>query len=224
MSDLDSRNAGLGGQALPPGGNYNEWQAGNAIRQLNQAEQARQAAFGMPQPTAWEAPKVPFVPVQYNWVVGGHGLNGNPILSIVGLVLLVVVGLPLIQYSIPLWFAFYPLAAAATAVVYAGTFMGLKEMIFAAVAAFVAAWPLTLVDQAMAKNKGYWILRHTARLFLLFIWAIYALSLRELKIAHIPDITRSGMPQLIFSPMHIGLALLLVAVMHFWLSKFKTWG
>ncbi len=57
----------------------------------------------------------------------------------------------------------------ATIAVYAGVYLGLKEFIFAAIAAFVAAWPLTLVEHGMSNNRRYWTVRHVARLVLLFV-------------------------------------------------------
>jgi hypothetical protein len=223
VSDQDSLNAGQGNQSLPQGGDLASWQAGRSIRAWNDAERARQDAVWMPQPgAAWTpAPAPPPVPFHF---VAGKGIRGNPILAIVGLVLLIFVAAPLYQYSIPLWIALYPLAAVGTLLVYAGVFLGLKEFIFAAISAFVAAWPLTMVEHGLGNKRGYWTLRHVTRLALLFAWAIYALSLRQLNLRHMPDLTRAGLPQMIMTPSHLGLAAALVVVMHFWLWRFRPWA
>jgi hypothetical protein len=222
MSDQDSFNAGNSNQPLPPGGDMNAWQSGRGVRAWNDAERARQEAVWSPQPNAdtWK-PVAPVIP-QINWVVG-RGVRNNPFLAIGGLLALIFIAAPLYQYSIPLWVALYPAAAVATLAVYAGVYMGLKEFIFAAVAAFVAAWPLTLVEHGMSNDRGYWTVRHLARLVLVFVWAIYALSLRELNVRHMPDLTHGGWPRMIVTPSHLGLAAALVVVMHLWLWRFRTW-
>ena len=148
------------------------------------------AGFQAPTWKGWSGPTL-------NFSGERSGLRGSPLLAIGGLIALIFVGAPLYQYSIPLWAALYPLAAVGTLLVYAGVMMGLKEFIFAAVATFVAAWPLTLVEHGVSnRNRGYWMLRHVVRLVLLFVWAIYALTLRQLNLQHVPDITRGGWPQM----------------------------
>ena len=227
MSDQDSWNAGYGNQAPPPNGNLNAWQAGHSVRQMNDAELARQQAVWEPKPDAggMQFPQHTLAPIQFGTF--GYGsfrgsLRGNPLLAIGGLLALIFVGAPLYQYSIPLWAALYPLAAIGTLAVFAGVTAGLKEFIFAAVSAFVAAWPLTIGEHLLSTNRGYLMLRHVARLALLFVWAIYAQTLRELNARHLPDLTRGGWPQMDVSLPHLGLAAVFVVIMHFWLSKFRT--
>lgn len=227
MSDLDSRNAGLGGQALPPGGNVNEWQAGRSIRAWNEAALAGQNASTAGQPfTPMPAPVVVHTPI--NFAPWQGGLRGHPILAVGGLIALIFVGVPFYQYSIPLWLALYPGPALAAGAVYTAVYMSLANdhtingAIVGLGIAFIAAWPIMLVEHAIAaKQPTYWKLRNLVRLPLLGIWAIYALSLREANLAHVPDITKGGLPHMVFSLPHIGLALVLVAVMAFWLSKFQ---
>jgi hypothetical protein len=243
MSDIDSRTAGLGGQALPPGGNVNEWQAGLSIKAWNDAERARQEAAGMPQPNSSMPAPTRLAPLTFGsgdpggtWSPGRtipysgakNTLRGNPLLALGGFLGLIFVAAPLYQYSVPLWMALYPAAAAASAGVYIATWMSLagdhsvNGTVIGLGIAFIAAWPLTMGEHIMSRNPGYCRLRHFARLALLGVWAIYALSLRDAKIARIPNLTTAGWPHMVLSPINIGLALALVVIAHFWLSKFRT--
>lgn len=227
MSNQDSFNAGNSNQPLPPGGDLNSWQAGQGVRQWNDAERARQEAVWMPKAdTGFQFPKATLGPITFGtaFTGSGKGLRGNPILAIVGLIALIFVGAPLYQYSIPLWAALYPLAAIGTVAVFAGVTAGLKEFIFAAASAFIAAWPLTIVEHALSTGRTYWMFRHVVRLVLVFVWAIYALTLRELNAKHIPDLAHGGLPQMHFTVPHLALAAAAVAVMHLWLWKFRTWS
>lgn len=242
MSDQDSFNAGQSGQALPPGGNFNDWQAGRGVKAWNDAELARQNAVWAQPPSSPMAPPVSLPPLTFGsgdpggtwpgrtipYAGAKKGLRGNPLLALGGFLGLIFVAAPLYQYSVPLWMALYPAAAAASASIYIATFMSLARdhtvnpTIAGLIIAFIAAWPLTIGEHILSRSRGYWTLRHIARLALVGVWAIYALSLRDANIAHVPDLTRAGWPHLVFSPTHIGLALALVAVMHFYLWKFRT--
>jgi hypothetical protein len=233
MSDLDDRNAGLNGQALPSGGNLSEWQAGRSIRQWNEAELARQN-----QPI----PITPYTPVSLPtplagggpWSGGGGtipysggGTSAGPRVNpVLGLLLLIFVAAPFYQYSIPLWIALYPAAAAVSTAVYIAIFMSLagdhtvNPTIIGLGIAFIAAWPLTLFDQMLARNPGYWMLRHIARLPLIGIWAIYALSVRDWKLGGSVVVPHRLPDVLVFSPAHIAIAIGAMIVMHVFLG----WG
>jgi hypothetical protein len=198
----------------------NAWQAGRGVRAWNEAERARQEAVWMPKADAdtWK-PVAPVIP-QINWVVG-RGVRHNPFLAIGGLLALIFIAAPPYQYSIPLWIALYSAAAVATIAVYAGVYLGLKEFIFAAIAAFVAAWPLMLVEHGMSNNRGYDGAPHRAPRAAV-VWAVFALSLRELNVRHKPDLTHGGWLRMIVTPSRLGLAVALVVVMHLWLWRFRT--
>jgi hypothetical protein len=226
MSDLDSRNAGLGGQSLPPGGNVNEWQIGNSIRQFNAAQSALNSTpISMPEP--FKPVPAPITPM--NFVPAGPGgLRGNPILAVAGLLGLIFVAAPLYMYSVPLWIALYPAAAAVDIAVYVAVFMGLAHdhtvdgTVVGLIIAFIAAWPLTLGDQIAARNPGYVKVRHYARLPLVGIWVIYALSVHDWKLAGGRALPNQLPHLLVFSPLHIAIAAGVVIAMHFFLSKFRN--
>lgn len=226
MSDLDSRNAGLSGQSMPSGGNVNEWQIGNSIRQFN-AQQAALNSTPLSMPEPFKPVPAPITPM--NFVAAGPGgLRGNPLLAVGGLLALIFVAAPLYLYSIPLWIAMYPAAAAIDTVIYIAVFMGLANdhtidgTIVGLVIAFIAAWPLTLGDQIAARHLGYIKIRHLFRLPLVGLWTIYALSVHEWKAAG-GRVLPGQLPHiLVFSPMHIVIAIGVVAAFHFWLRKFRN--
>ena len=107
---------------------------------------------------------------------------------ITGLLLLIFVGAPYYYLTIPLWLALYPVAGSATVLVYIGAFMYFAgdslitdsgHFAFPFFLAVVAAWPLTLVDQAYSLSHPFYRrLRHVVRIGLIGLWAIYALSER----------------------------------------------
>jgi hypothetical protein len=74
MDDTESRNAGLAGMGLPPGGNMNEWQAGRSIRAWNDN---MTAANTQPVANTGYTPIVPAAPVwsgpNYSGPVFGGG-------------------------------------------------------------------------------------------------------------------------------------------------------
>ncbi len=229
MSDLDSRNAGLNGLSMPAGGNQNEFEAGRAIRNWNQAELGRQNAAG-PAPYELIGPTAPALQSPFGRNAGpvqnAENARGNPFGAIGGLLLLIFVGAPLYPYSIPLWACLYPVAASIAGIIYSAVFAycatdslftGSGRIYFPAFIAFVAAWPLTMVDQNLAvRRRGYWLVRHVARLGLIGLWVIYALSR--------PRGAREFLPHLVFSPLHIGLALAGAVGMHLFLVKRPMMG
>jgi hypothetical protein len=225
MDDLDSRNAGLAGQALPPGGNINEWQAGRAIRTWNEnqlAEQNRPVSVPDFNPIGSNAPAPAPVFGAGSRMISFKGIN-----PIVGLLLLIFVGAPYYYLSIPLWFALYPVAGSVTVSVYIGMFMYLAgdatftdsgHFAAPAIIAFIVAWPATLFDQIAARNSPtYWKLRHVARIALIGLWAIYALSENAVFANHV-HMANPQLPPLQWTSRNILLAICAMVVMQFWLS------
>jgi hypothetical protein len=224
MDDLESRNAGLAGQPLPPGGNMNEWQTGRGIRTWNENQLAEQnKPISIP-----SSPIGSNAPVSAPVLGGGSGTVGwrgvNPI---IGLLLLIFVGAPYYYLSIPLWFALYPVAGSVTVSVYIGMFMylagdstftGSGHFAAPAIIAFIVAWPATLFDQFAARNSpAYWKLRHLARIALIGLWAIYALSDNAVFANHV-QMTNPHLPPLQWTSRNILLAICAMVVMQFWLS------
>jgi hypothetical protein len=230
VSDLDSRQAGERGLDLPPGGNMDAWQAGRSIWDRNNAELARQQAAGaVPLPGTPIAPVMPPPPSPFGRNAGpvqnSPYARGNPFGSILGLLLLIIVGVPLYRYSIPLWACLYPAAGLIVGAIWLIGFVwssgsslltGSGHLIFPAIFAFIAAWPLTMMDQALAvRRKGYWVVRHLARLALIGVWVLYCLSIPIVSAPHaVPQI-----PDLVLSPQHLCLALAGMVVAHFLLTK-----
>jgi hypothetical protein len=231
MDDLESRNAGLAGMGLPPGGNMNEWQAGRGIKTWNDN---MLAANNQPVANTGYTPIVPAAPVWSgpNWsgpVVGGGATIGSGMrgaVGMLGLLLLIFVGAPLYYVSIPLWFALYPLPGTICLGVFVGAFMYFSgdsmftnSGLFAApfFFAFVTAWVVTLGDQIYARSHPvYRRLRHVARLGLIWLWAIYALSDAWVFTLHI-KMVNPHLPPLRFSPTNIAIATGVTIAMHFWL-------
>jgi hypothetical protein len=98
--------------------------------------------------------------------------------------------------------------------------VGPWRLVIGAAFGFVAGLPLTVAEQNRAIGKSYRHGRHVVRLALIFLWALYAQSLRE---SH-PDV---GWPPLndtwanAFTPLHAVLASIAVVIMHFWLWTTK---
>ena len=229
MSDLNSRQAGESGLDLPAGGNLDAWQAGKSIRDWNNAELERQRAAGsvpMPEAIAPVRPP-PFSPFGRNAgpVQNSPYARGNPFGSIVGLLLLIFVGAPLYRYSIPLWACLYPAAGLIVGAIWLIGFVwssgsslltGSGHLIFPSIFAFIAAWPLTMIDQGLAvRRKGYWVARHLVRLALTGVWVLYCLSIPIIP----PPNAVPQIPDLVLSPQHLWLALAGMVVMHFFLTK-----
>jgi hypothetical protein len=225
MDDLESRQAGLAGMAMPAGGNMNEYQAGRSIRAWNEAQLAGQSAStAIPD----SSPIVPSAPSSAPlFGAGSRMISFKGINPIVGLLLLIFVGAPYYYLSVPLWFALYPAAGSITLAVFVGMFMYLSgdptftnSGLFAGPAfiAFIVAWPATLVDQILARSSHkYWLLRHLLRIPLIGLWAIYALSDGWVFARHI-KMANPQLPPLQFTPRNILLAICAMAVMQFWLS------
>ena len=231
MDDNESRNAGLAGMGLPPGGNMNEWQAGRSIRAWNDN---MTAANTQPVANTGYTPIVPAAPVwsgpNYSGpVFGGGSTAGSGMRAaggILGLLLLLFVGAPLYYVSIPLWFALYPLPGIICLGIFVGAFMYFSgdsmftnSGLFAApfFFSFVAAWVVTFVDQIYARSHpAYRRLRHVARLGLIWLWAIYALSDAWVFTLHI-KMVNPHLPPLRFSPTNIAIATGVTIAMHFWL-------
>ena len=230
MSDLDSRQAGESGLAMPAGGNPDAYAAGRSIWERNLAELARQQAAGsIPLPEAPMAPvrPPPFSPFGPNAgpVQNSPSARGNPFGSIVGLLLLIFVGIPLYRYSIPLWACLYPAAGLIVGAIWLIGFVwssgsslltGSGHVIFPAIFAFIAAWPLTMIDQGLAvRRRGYWMVRHLVRVALIGVWVLYCLSIPTMP----PPNAVPQIPDLVWSPQHLGLALAGMVVMHVFLTK-----
>jgi hypothetical protein len=223
MDDLDSRIAGLNGQALPPGGNINDWQAGRSIRAWNEAQLADQNR-PVSVPNFPSAPNVPGPIPTFN---GSGTLSWKGVNPIIGLLLLIFVGAPYYYLSIPLWFALYPVAGSVTVSVYIGMFMYLAgdstftdsgHFAAPAIIAFIVAWPATLFDQVAARSSPtYWKLRHVARIALIGLWAIYALSENAVFANHV-HMANPHLPPLQWTSRNILLAICAMVVMQFWLS------
>jgi hypothetical protein len=228
VSDLD-RQAGEAGMDLPAGGNLNDWGAGKSILDWNKAELERQRAAGVPLPETPLAPvqPPPFSPFGRNAgpVQNSPYARGNPVGSIVGLLLLIFVGVPLYRYSIPLWACLYPAAGLIVGAIWLIGFVwssgnslltGSGHLIFPAVFAFIAAWPLTMIDQGLAvRRKGYWVVRHLVRLALIGVWVVYCLSIPRIP----PPNAVPQIPDLVLSPRNLSLALAGTVIMHFFLTK-----
>ncbi len=223
MDDLESRNAGLAGQPMPVGGNMNEWQAGRGIRTWNEnqlAEQNRPVSV----PNFPTGPNVPTPIPTFN---GSGTLSWKGVNPIIGLLLLIFVGAPFYYLSIPLWLALYPVAGSVTVAVYVGMFMylagdatftGSGHFAAPAIIAFIVAWPATLFDQFAARNsRTYWTLRHVARIALIGLWAIYALSENAVFANHV-QMANPQLPPLQWTSRNILLAICAMLVMHIWLS------
>jgi hypothetical protein len=225
MDDLESRQAGLNGQAMPVGGNMNEWQAGRSIRTWNENQLAAQNA---PVSIPSYAPIVP-APVSSAspWGAGSRMVSFKGIDPILGLLLLIFVGAPFYYLTIPLWLALYPAAGSASVLVYIGAFMYFAgdslftdsgHFAFPFFLAFVAAWPLTLVDQMYARGHPvYWRLRHVLRIALVGLWAIYALSDYAVFANHV-HMKNPQLPPLQWTSRNILLAVCAMVAMHVWLS------
>jgi hypothetical protein len=223
MDDLESRNAGLAGQAMPAGGNMNEWQAGRSIRAWNENQLATQ-----PLSVPDFAPIVPKAPTSAPvFGAGSRMISFKGVNPIVGLLLLIFVGAPYYYLSIPLWVALYPVAGSVSVLVYIGMFMywagdsiftGSGHVYAPAFIAFIVAWPLTLVDQVAARNSHkYWIMRHLVRIPLVGLWAIYALSDYKVFANHV-QMANPQLPPLQWTSKNILLAICAMVVMHLWLS------
>jgi hypothetical protein len=230
VSDLNSRQAGESGLDLPAGGNLDDWQAGKSIRDWNNAELERQRAAGsVPLPGAPIAPvgPPPFSPFGRNAgpVQNSPYARGNPFGSIVGLLLLIFVGAPLYRYSIPLWACLYPAAGLIVGAIWLIGFVwssgnslltGYGHLIFPSIFAFIAAWPLTMIDQGLAvRRRGYWVARHLVRLALIGVWVLYCLSIPIFP----PPNAVPQIPDLVLNPQHLWLALAGMLVMHCFLTK-----
>ena len=229
MDDLESRQAGLNGQAMPVGGNMNEWQAGRGIRTWNENQLAAQnAPISIPPftPAGSNAPASAPVFGGGSRMVSWKGVN-----PIVGLLLLIFIGAPYYYLTIPLWLALYPVAGSITVAVYIGMFMylagdstftGSGHVVAPEIIAFIAAWPLTLFDQVAARsNPTYWKLRHVARIALIGLWAIYALSENAVFANHV-HMANPQLPPLQWTSRNILLAICAMVVMHLWLSPKGT--
>jgi hypothetical protein len=225
MDDLESRNAGLAGQALPPGGNMNEWQTGRGIRAWNERQLAEQnTPISVPdfKPAGSNAPASAPVFGGGTGTISWKGVN-----PIIGILLLIFVGAPYYYLSIPLWFALYPVAGSVTVSVYVGMFMYLAgDSTFTdsghfagpAIVAFIVAWPATLFDQFAARSSPtYWKLRHVARIALIGLWAIYALSENAVFANHV-HMANPHLPPLQWTSRNVLLAVCAMVVMHIWLS------
>jgi len=234
MSDpYQSRNEGLTGQAMSAGGDLSEYQAGRGIKAWNDAELARQNAPIPMTPLPIGGP-TPSGTTSYptggggGFAVPGMRGGGNALMSIVGFVLLIFVGIPYYYLAIPLWMCLYPAGASVALGVFVvvfrsigndATFTGSGHIVAPAIVAFIVAWPATLGDQILAGNsKAYWIVRHWIRLALIGVWAVYALSRYEGTMIQFPR-TGSAIPPLNWSAQNIGLALVAVVVMHVFLSR-----
>jgi hypothetical protein len=225
MDDLESRNAGLAGQSMPVGGNMNEWEIGRSIRTWNENQLAAQnAPISVPD----FKPIGTNVPASLPVIGGGTGsISWRGVNPIIGLLLLIFVGAPFYYLSIPLWLALYPVAGSVTVAVYIGMFMyltgdatftGSGHFAASAIVAFIVAWPATLFDQLAARNsRTYWTLRHWARIALIGLWAIYALSENAVFANHV-QMTNPQLPPLQWTPRNILLAICAMLVMHIWLS------
>jgi hypothetical protein len=225
MDDLESRNAGLAGQSMPVGGNMDEWQAGRGIRTWNENQLAAQNAPPMSIPNSPMGSNAPASAPLFGGGTGAISWKGvNPI---VGLLLLIFVGAPYYYLSVPLWFALYPVAGSVTVSVYIGMFMYLAgdstftdsgHFAAPAIIAFIVAWPATLFDQFAARSSAtYWKLRHVARIALIGLWAIYALSENAVFANHV-HMANPQLPPLQWTSRNILLAICAMAVMHLWLS------
>jgi hypothetical protein len=230
VSDLNSRQAGESGLNLPAGGNLDDWQAGKSIRDWNNAELERQRAAGsVPLPGAPTTPvsQPPFSPFGRNAgpVQNSPYARGNPFGSIVGLLLLIFVGAPLYRYSIPLWACLYPAAGLIVGAIWLIGFVwssgnslltGSGHLVFPSIFAFIAAWPLTMIDQGLAvRRMGYWVARHLVRLALIGVWVLYCLSIPIKP----PPNAVPQIPDLVVNPQRLCLALAGMVVMHFFLTK-----
>jgi len=230
MSDLESRQAGESGMNMPVGGNLNEWQAGKSIRDWNNAELERQRAGGsvaLPGEPITTVGPPPFSPFGRNAgpVQNSPYARGNPFGAIGGLLLLIFVGAPLYRYSIPLWACLYPAAGLIVCAIWLIGFVwssgnalltGTGHLAFPTIFAFIAAWPLTMIDQGLAvRRTGYWMARHLARLALTGVWVLYCLSIPRIS----PPNAVPQIPDLIINPHTLCLALAGMVAMHFFLTK-----
>lgn len=231
MSDPNENfNAGLYGQGPPASGGkaMDDWLIGNSVRWQN-AERLAGSSGANPA----SAPFTPSMPAPIFTIGGGSGptipMVGRKVNPRLGFLLLLFVAVPLYQYSLPLWFALYPgaavIAAAAAFAVFvesgngAGSSPG-SRLLFAGIVGFLVAWPMTIMDQRLAGRRGYRAVRHAARLVLIFLWVIYALTLHESQGA-VFSIRQSQFPALfVWSPQHIGVAAVVVGLMHLWLWHF----
>jgi hypothetical protein len=220
----DSWNQGLCGQPLAPGGDFNQWQQGDSVRRMNEERLAEQNRVFMPQADAFN----PAMPAAGPMTFGGGGSLGGTLTRarLGAFLLLLFVGVPLYQYSIPLWVALYPAAAFVAGAAALATFnssggpgLGSSgQLMLGGFIGFLVAWPAMLGDQALARFKPYRMVRHAVRLALIFGWAVYALTLRDGQMLRIAPRQRRFPTLFVWSPQHIGLALVAVVVMHFWLS------
>jgi hypothetical protein len=226
-------NNGLFGQGPAPSGGaaFDQWTAGSLARQLNAQTLAAHNAASAP------VAGTPFTPVSSATVPFSGGGGGQAIAIVgrkvnpIGGILLLLAAVPLWQYSLPLWIVLYPGSAVIAGLVAIGVFVawgpgaGLTPEGRLAVSgffAFVAAWPLTLVDQARASRKSYRSARHVVRLVLIFFWAVYALTLFQQhlteRLSVFYPVHRQAYSIFVWNPLHIGLGAIAVVAMHFWLS------
>lgn len=220
-------NAGYWGTSPPPSGAGGaQWTEGHLARQFSDQRNAQNNAAMSAQVPVEEFRAVASIATPYHWVNLPREA-GRHISPLLGLPLALLVGVPLYHYTIPLWIALYPGAAVISALVAYVVFAGLGSgggftlegrLVIGAIFGFVAGLPLTVAEQNRAIGKSYRHGRHFIRLALIFLWALYAQSLRE---SH-PGI---GWPPLkdtfasAFTPLHIVLAGAAVVVMHFWLWR-----
>jgi hypothetical protein len=215
---------------LPVGGNINEHQAGRSIRAWNDAERERQQAFGACRPpgeTIAPARPPPFSPFGRNArpVQNSPYARGNPVGAVGGVLLLLFVGVPLYRYSIPLWACLYPAAGLLVGAIWLIGFVwssgnslltGSGHLFFPSIFAFIAAWPLTMIDQGLAvRHRAYWVTRHLVRLALVGVWVLYCLSIPKIP----PRNAVPQIPDLVLTPQHLWLAVVGVVVMHCFLVK-----
>ena len=216
---------GYMGGPTPSGPGAADYAAGDLARKFNEQRLKQNQDAWTAQVPVEEYKPVHAPPVQYNWVDMPREA-GRHVSPLVGLPLALCIGLPLYHYSIPLWMALYPAAAVIAGLVTLAVFLGLGSgggltlegrLVVGGIFGFVAGAVLTVAEQARAVRKSYRQTRHVIRLGLIFLWAVYALTLWE---SH-PGI---GFPPLshtwaaAWTPLHVVIAAIVVVVMHFWLS------
>lgn len=226
-----SYDAGRLGNPMPPGGDANSWQvgwgAGQRLRDYN-ASQGAVPGWGAP-----ASPSTDFLPKPYApgvWKPIGslqEVLRFNP--KSVALAL-IVLAIPFHRYTIPLWAALYPAAAAVTAgatwVAYHAAVTGTirsDPLLVGGGVLLGTAWLTTLMDVRLARGaRTYRVGRHLVRLGLTFLWGLYALTLYE-HITPVRGLALQIPPRLDLSMENVAIALVAVAVMHVWLLGKRPW-
>ncbi len=86
----------------------------------------------------------------------------------------------------------------------------------------VSAWLTTRADAGLARRAQDQSGRHLIRLGLVFLWALFALTLYE-HIRPVPGVALQTPPRLDWSTGNVVIALAAVGLMHLWLSGKFPW-